>query len=89
MPDIKLNPSERVEFYKVMSNDMMIKLATIHDKSLVEDMINENKILPRDISNVDAIIGFIVNNQTNALTRICYWNVIEIEIEEKKVEIDI
>jgi hypothetical protein len=105
MPDIKLNNNERAEFYKVLPNDLTIKLATIHSNEYLDYFIENNLCITDDITpdKVDAVIGLVFNNSTNALTKICYWNPIEASeeiedddelqsrrtIEESKTEIDI
>lgn len=83
-----LNPNERAEFYKILPNDITIKIITIHSNEYLDYFMENNLVLTPDITpdKVDAIIGLVFNNQTSALTRLCYFKEIE---EEKKVEIDI
>jgi len=89
--EIKLNPSERAEFYKVMGNNMTVKIATIYSNEYLIYAIENDALISgiSDITKVDAIVGLIFNNQTNALTSICYMKEIEIEEPIKPEDIDI
>lgn len=79
MPNINLNQNERAEFYKVLPNDNTIKIITIHSNEYLDYFIENNLAISPDITpeKVDAVIGLVFNNQTNALTKICYFREIE------------
>jgi hypothetical protein len=85
----RLNPNERAEFYKVLPNDITIKIATIHSNEYLNHFIDNDLALTPDITpdKVDAIIGLIFNIQTNALSKICYFKEIEEEVIEDEAKV--
>jgi hypothetical protein len=103
MSNLLNQSSERCDVFKVLSNNQLIKICSIHSNEYLKYYIeNELYITPNVLlldedgnQKVDAILGFSINIHTNALTRILIWKQIEIKNEDdikeedKKVEIDL
>lgn len=82
---IQLNPSERVDFYRVLPNDNLVKLSTSINLDFINNLINNDNILnliSQDLlKQTEAVIGFIKNEKTLELSKICYYKIIELEME--------
>jgi hypothetical protein len=70
--------SEIADFYKIKENNIMIKYLTLYDNETLEHYIESNKVIPNNLEGVEVLIGFLVNKQTGAFSRLCFYSEITI-----------
>jgi hypothetical protein len=84
---LQLNLSERVDFYRVLENNRLIKLCQSYDSDFINNIINNDNILnliSKDLlKQTEAVLGFVKNEKTLELSSVCYYKIIELEIGDE------
>jgi hypothetical protein len=79
-----MNINERADFYKILSNNVMIRYLTIYNNDDLTSLIESNKVIPNNLDNVEVLIGFLIDNRTSIPSRLCFYSEITIgEIEDE------
>jgi hypothetical protein len=78
------NNSEQADFYKIYENNVMVKYLTLYNNDDLNHYIESNKVIPNNLEGVEVLIGFLVNKQTGAFSRLCFYSEISIgQIEDE------